>query len=338
MAVRWSCGRTGRRSLPGAVEAKGGATGGDGGQLEVSGKGTLAFAGQADASAAAGQAGSLLLDPAFLTIGLTEASSLTRVLRTGTTANLQADVDIDVNAAIFGGDREKGGGLSLTAGHDVHVNDYIVTNDGAVSLTATQGTVTIATDKAVFAGNAPITVNAAGTIHTGPMLTSGSLAIRSLAGSVAIDAFIDDHTGPVSIRAAGNVDINQPIVNLVTGSPLDVLAGADINVNAQVDGRGGVANGAVGMTAGHDLNVNQAIVTNNGKVALTATGGALNVNAQCAAVVGCRGDGAQRPGRPGHRADERRVVDHHVDGRGRVGERDHRFVDGRHADHRGTRT
>ena len=46
-------------------------------------------------------------------------------------------------------------------------------------------------------------------------------------------------------------------------------------MNAQVDGRGGVANGAVAMRAGHDLHVNQAIVTTNGKVALTATGGAL---------------------------------------------------------------
>jgi len=112
------------------------------------------------------------------------------------------DIDIDVNAPIFGGDREQGGGLNLTAGQNVHVNDYIVTNNGAVNLTATAGTVTIAPDKAVFAGTAPISVNAAGTIHTGPLVTNGSLAIRSLAGSVAVDAFIDEHTGPVSIKAA----------------------------------------------------------------------------------------------------------------------------------------
>ena len=97
-AGRWWCGRTGTTQFAGAVEARGGAAGGDGGQLEVSGKGTLAFAGQADASAAAGQAGTLLLDPAFLTIGADRSEQHHRVLRTGTTANLQADVDIDVNA------------------------------------------------------------------------------------------------------------------------------------------------------------------------------------------------------------------------------------------------
>ncbi len=272
--VVWSDGHT---TFGGAVEARGGATSGDGGRLEVSGKGTLEFLGQADASAANGAAGSLLLDPAYMTIGAAEASTITRVLRTGTTATLQADVDIDVNAAIFGGDREQGGGLNMTAGNNINVNDFIVTNNGAITMTAAAGTVNIADGKAVFAGDAPITVNANGNLSTGPMLTSGSLSIRSVAGSVAVNSVIDDHTGPVSIRAAGNVDLNQAIVNLVNGSGLSVDAGQDVNVNAQVDGRGGVAGGAVTMTAARDLNVNQAVVTNNGVVALTATNGALTV-------------------------------------------------------------
>lgn len=272
--VVWSDGAT---TFAGAVEAKGGASSGDGGRLEVSGKQTLEFLGQADASAANGTSGSLLLDPAYMTIGAAEASTITRVLRTGTTAILQADVDIDVNSAIFGGDREQGGGLNMTAGNNINVNDFIVTNNGAINMTATGGTVTVADGKAVFAGNAPITVNANGNLSTGPMLTSGSLSIRSVAGSVAVNSFIDDHTGPVSIKAAGNVDLNQAIVNLVNGSALTIEAGQNVNVNAQVDGRGGVAGGAVTMTAARDVNLNQAVVTNNGAVSLTATNGALTV-------------------------------------------------------------
>ena len=103
---------------------------------------------------------------------------------------------------------------------------------------------------------------------------------------MAIDSFIDGHTGPISIRAAGNVDINQPIVNLASGTALDVAAGSDINVNAQVDGRGGVEGGAVTMTASRDLNVNQAIVANNGAVSLTATNGAMNVASGAPMVSG----------------------------------------------------
>ncbi len=297
--VVWSDGNT---TFGGAVEARGGAVDGNGGRLEVSGKGTLEFLGQADASAANGQSGSLLLDPAYMTIGAAEASTITRVLRTGTTTNLQADVDIDVNSAIFGGDRDQGGGLNMTAGNNIHVNDFIVTNNGAINLTATGGTVSVADGKAVFAGNAPITVSANGNLSTGPMLTSGSLSIRSVAGSVAVNSFIDDHTGPVSIKAAGNVDLNQAIVNLASGSALTIDAGQDVNVNAQVDGRGGVAGGAVTMTAARDVNVNQAVVANNGVVALTATNGALSVASGTPLVSGtgamaltARGDIATGP-------------------------------------------
>jgi filamentous hemagglutinin family protein len=284
--VIWSDGHT---RFEGAVEARGGAAGGDGGRLEVSGKGTLDFLGQADASAANGRAGSLLLDPAFMNIGAAEASTITRVLRTGTAATLQADVDINVNSAIFGGDREEGGGLTMTAGRDINVNDFIVTNNGAIDMTATQGTVNVAPGVAIFAGSAPITVIAAGTVRTAPLLTNGALSLQSLNGSIAIDSFIDDHTGPVSIRAAGNVDINQPIVNIVNGSGLTVAAGQDVNVNAQVDGRGGAAGGSVKMTASRDVNVNQAVVTNAGDVTLTATNGGVNVEPGAPLVSGSGG-------------------------------------------------
>src|SRR5262249_49390137 len=156
----------------------------DGGRMEVSGKGTLEFLGRADASAAAGQGGSLLLDPAFLNIGATEAGAITRVLRTGTSTNLQADVGIPANSAITGGDRATGGGLTMNAGNNININDFIVPNEGAVNLLASKGTVNIASGKAVFAGTAPITVSTGGSVHTGPLLTSGALSIASVTGSV----------------------------------------------------------------------------------------------------------------------------------------------------------
>ena len=52
----------------GHVSARGGALSGDGGFIEVSGKDTLAFAGTADAGAAHGASGTLLLDPKNITI------------------------------------------------------------------------------------------------------------------------------------------------------------------------------------------------------------------------------------------------------------------------------
>lgn len=282
--VVWSDGRT---RFAGAVQARGGMQGGDGGRMEVSGKQRLEFLGEADASAARGANGSLLLDPASLDIGTTEASVITRVLRTGTSTSLQADQDINVNAAIYGGDRTEGGGLTMTAGHTINVNDFIVTNNGAINLNASSGTVNVLPGRALFAGNAAITITANGSITTAPMITGGALSIQSIVGSVAIDAAIDARTGPVSIRAADDVDINQAIVNLTSGSSaLTVAAGGDVRVNAQVDGRGPSEGGAVTMTAGRDLQVNQAIVTSNGAIALSAANGALTVAEDAPLVSG----------------------------------------------------
>ncbi len=64
--VVWSDGAT---SYAGRTLARGGAEGGNGGRVEVSGKGTLGFAGEVDLRAPAGRAGELLLDPADLEIG-----------------------------------------------------------------------------------------------------------------------------------------------------------------------------------------------------------------------------------------------------------------------------
>src|SRR5262249_61452734 len=55
-------------SFAGTVSARGGPAGGAGGFIEVSGKGNLAYAGTADAGAAAGLPGTLLLDPQNLVV------------------------------------------------------------------------------------------------------------------------------------------------------------------------------------------------------------------------------------------------------------------------------
>jgi filamentous hemagglutinin family protein len=63
--IVWADGTTG---FHGAISARGGAVGGDGGLVEVSGKDTLFFRGDVDTRAPAGRTGNLLLDPVNLTI------------------------------------------------------------------------------------------------------------------------------------------------------------------------------------------------------------------------------------------------------------------------------
>src|SRR5205807_1550977 len=66
--VVWSDGHT---RFAGSVSARGGPGGGAGGWLEVSSAGQLDYAGSADAGAAAGPAGALLLDPHDLVLSAT---------------------------------------------------------------------------------------------------------------------------------------------------------------------------------------------------------------------------------------------------------------------------
>lgn len=73
--VVWADGQT---DFAGTISARGGATGGDGGDVEVSGKEQLGFSGRVDTSAPAGRTGSLLLDPTNVLI--------TRQTTTGTLA------------------------------------------------------------------------------------------------------------------------------------------------------------------------------------------------------------------------------------------------------------
>ncbi|MFZ5914252.1 MAG: filamentous hemagglutinin N-terminal domain-containing protein, partial [Pseudomonadota bacterium] len=63
--VVWADGDT---RFYGAISARGGAQGGDGGLVEVSGKQNLGFDGRVDVSAPMGKGGSLLLDPDFIFI------------------------------------------------------------------------------------------------------------------------------------------------------------------------------------------------------------------------------------------------------------------------------
>jgi filamentous hemagglutinin family protein len=281
--VVWSNGET---SYDGSIQARGGAEAGDGGIVEVSGKQTLFFNGIVDAGASFGKAGSLLLDPYNFTIGMAEAGLINRVLRTGTSTSVSADNDIYVNYVIDGRGRYAGGGLTLSAGNNINVNEYLITNNGPINLFAGTGTVNLAAGKVVYAGTAPITVRSGGDLYNAPYLTGGLLSLISTRGSVFINQGIDSSIGNLRIQAAGDVNVNEPIVSLTDGNSVNVSAGNYINVNAQIDGRpafGSNPNGSVTMTAGQDINLNKSILANS--IKLTASLGTIHAPTMKAGTV-----------------------------------------------------
>ncbi len=211
-------------SFAGQVSARGGATGGDGGTLEVSGRELLDFRGLGNASAPHGHAGSLLLDPKNVTVDAATAlgaavttvafgdetgqsvslnpGSLTATLNTGTAVTLQASNDLTVTSAITANNPSgAGGALTLQAGRSLLLNASITTDDGALTLianeTAANGVVnadrdpgaaviTMASGVALNAGAGTLTI----TMGSGAGLTnstSGDLTLRDItAGALSV--------------------------------------------------------------------------------------------------------------------------------------------------------
>lgn len=160
--VIWSDGDTNTHGL---LTARGGPQGGDGGQIETSGKGKLDFSTPADVSAPKGKPGTWLLDPEDITIdggkaesiesalnngssvsvktsdsgsgegNITVASSITKKEGGDASLSMEAHNKIDVNAPISS---EAGKlNVSLAAGKAVNVNSSIKTNGGNYSSTLT---------------------------------------------------------------------------------------------------------------------------------------------------------------------------------------------------------
>lgn len=131
-------------TMDGAIQARGGAIGGDGGFVEVSGRERLAFSGSVDIDAPDGQVGTLLLDPANATVGtigtwIITPASITSALASGnvivTTGNQgEGDGDLTVAQAI---NWSTANSLTLRAHRDIKVNASITNSGGAdVSLRA----------------------------------------------------------------------------------------------------------------------------------------------------------------------------------------------------------
>jgi hypothetical protein len=142
----------------GEATATAGIDSGDGGLIEISGKGNLGYDGSVDASAANGAAGTVLFDPVDVTVELAGPTELpanpltfstnpgellsiapiaiTAITDTGSNVVIQADRDITINDAIATSASGSGGDLTLQAGQSIFVNADITTDNGTLKLYA----------------------------------------------------------------------------------------------------------------------------------------------------------------------------------------------------------
>jgi filamentous hemagglutinin family protein len=197
----------------GALSARGGEMGGNGGFAEVSGKATLQFVGAVDLSAPGGQSGTLLLDPntiainnagtavsAPATVNFADApddteftkSSINALLGNGTNVSLAAKNLITI--ANQGGGLAGSGKLTLRSGGDIVINAAIAAtggielsaNDNGAGSASGSGHVELNNVNLSAGSNAlVISDNGSGSAHS----LNGNLSASTLTitGAVALD-------------------------------------------------------------------------------------------------------------------------------------------------------
>ncbi|MGE0874561.1 MAG: filamentous hemagglutinin N-terminal domain-containing protein [Burkholderiales bacterium] len=229
----------------GSASVRGGAQGGNGGLVEVSGKQALEFRGRAALEAPQGVAGTLLLDPLNITVqagagtldghltppadptlAFGDASGVTGTLDaaelaafTSGTVELQADNNITVNAAVT---MASGVNLKLAAINNVNVNANITTSGGGnLRLEAdtdasgagviTLGSVTI---------NAPLIAGDTGKEFSGKVNVTGNV-------SFAQDA-----------EAFGQITLGGSNLNIASGKTLTLKGGMSWAGTGTISGPG----------------------------------------------------------------------------------------------------
>jgi filamentous hemagglutinin family protein len=291
----WSDGVT---RFDGAITAKGGALGGDGGWVETSGHQLgIGDSARVDVGTSKGKAGTWLLDPKDLDI-IASGANDNRVTATGVdvgdpnqnanitvsasaltalTGNLQIEAsrDLTIDAALAF-TQTSGTTIKFLAGRNLTVNQAVSTAGGALILSgavATDGTTTFNN----FDAAGTVAINAAvGSATTGNItLTAGTNGI-ALAGDLHTNA-----SSTVTLTSTGAITQTAGVVttNTLTGNS---VGGASLNDANLVTNLGAFSNataGAFSFTNAQSLSTTGTISNTVGALTLTTTTGNLSLGA-----------------------------------------------------------
>ena len=267
--IVWADGHT---QYAGTISAQGGASGGHGGFVEVSGKQALDFTGRVDTTAPAGHTGTLLLDPSNITISSAANANISAAPTfTGTTATSTLNV--------------------TTLQTALATNNVIV---DTTSPFASAGNITVSNAVTWSSANS-LDLRAHNTITVNAGLSSTGLGILRLigdqdgigGGNVALNAAISARLGGIEISGDG---ITSGTAGTLTTTGLASGDAGHITINATgaVNLRGAVT--ANGGTAGVDTSGRTG-----GTVAITGAG----VTTGTLTASGSNGNGADQPGGAG---------------------------------------
>lgn len=291
----------------GNISSQGGASGGNGGFVEVSGKQNLEFQGAVNVAAVNGTGGTVLLDPANIILSNASTPSLfnqatgtpdisyaspgtTTTINVGKVSGfdqlyLQATNDITVSNALTMTNLQ--GSILFQAGHDVNINAAVTagSSTGSVQLEAGNNININANTTSGQFGTVTLTADAdnsgAGNIAIGANIT-GSAGVTLSAVNITHTAGNINTTGNTTLGLAGSVTINA------TG---DVdLGNANINAYGTTYGSAAGANGGTVNITANSFSMTGNINTSGSDSAVNngigGQGGAVTINTANNASVG----------------------------------------------------
>jgi len=272
----------------GLITAKGGANGGNGGQVETSGKDTLFATGSVDASAANGIGGEWLLDPRNLEVrDNTDAdiNNAAGVITTVGTANgntsfvtdetIEASLNAGTSVTLRTGDQDDGQGditvsqaiaktgnnnatLRMESHDDININsDITASGNGLLNILLLAG---FDESSDSDSGNNDVNFGANVDINT----NGGDLEVgadRDITGNASSSILTEG--GRVTMVAGGGT-----LLHLANHTVTNPLANSDVLFDGDIDTDGG----QVFMNAGDDIRIGGAIVTDGGAATFIAEG------------------------------------------------------------------
>ncbi|WP_186453962.1 beta strand repeat-containing protein [Denitratisoma sp. DHT3] len=279
----------------GSISAKGGVNGGDGGFVETSGKKYLDYHARVDVGAAAGRGGTLLLDPATITLvgGSGEGAASpdgNTTFQGGATPGTVNFADGDITSAgvsnIYQSELQ---GLSPGTNIILEATDYIGATGtfGNLLILPNNSNLTMRTRNASTDGSGTIGINLANSTDSSNLEIrtqgSGTITLQTGTGSSPQMATIDAGKlttggGQVTVNATGNV-----VIRGITTTPISTGAGGDINLTsggymtlggANIDARGNSGTtGNVTLNSGGAISVQTSKTIYGNNLKMAATGG-----------------------------------------------------------------
>ncbi|MBQ0961321.1 autotransporter-associated beta strand repeat-containing protein [Ideonella sp. 4Y11] len=247
----WSDKRT---DFAGHIEARGGAQGGDGGQVETSGKEVLNLpSGSVNVNAQRGRGGSWLLDPNDMEISNSPSSHVNGSFSTTddnavvNAAALEAALSNNANITLTTrsqGANTQGGTITVKAG--VTVDASLTAGQSATLTLRAQKDIVLEANSGISAGAGQLTLNLLAGVDGNGTGTPGN---RASVITMASNASIDTGGGALQMVARDGITVSNVTSGALT---LNSVAGSIAQQNATVVSLGGALN----ATAGTGLSLN----------------------------------------------------------------------------------